>query len=296
MALTDRKMVQGVESLVSATEVVNAYITGVRQLDEEFTQHPHFQQFEQHLDEAKANAEYWQTQLYPLYQDTTSGILESSELFSTTIHSLQSSLVSTSYNEERFEQELNRLITAMALQQSKITNVIERINTFSEEEAQVLRNFHFDTERVRVAIVGDQADLTALQNRLPGIESNITRDKALFAGTIIVFWIAIAAGIALKKDKDAKASVEGQISATNSEITSFTNFKVQLAHLITAGESLSQAIYQMQQGWSSLRADIQEVIAQLRVLSSTEAVAYLRPLIDTANSDWVTVVELARQL
>ena len=296
MALSDPKTVQGIKSLVSATEVVNTYIKGVQQLDEDFTQHPDFKQFEQHVDEAKANAKYWQTQLYPLYKDTTSGILQASEFFSKTIHSLQTTLENTSYNEKTFELELNKLITSADTQQSKITEVIQRINTFSEEEAKILRNFHFDAEKVRVTIVGDQANLKALHKQLQGIEGNIVRDKALFAGAILIIWIAIAAGVALSNDNKAKAKVDGQIAAKNKEITNFTNFKMHLDKLNTAGESLAQAISEMQQGWDALRADIQEVIAKLKVLSSTEAVAYLRPLLDTAYKDWMDVVELAKKL
>ena len=109
-------------------------------------------------------------------------------------------------------------------------------------------------------IVGDQADLKALQKQLQG-----TRNKTQFVSALLIVSIAIAAGVALSNDETAKAKVEGQIAAKNIEITNFTNFKVYLDQLNTAGESLSQATSQMQQGWDTLRADIQEVIAKLKV-------------------------------
>ena len=169
MALSDPKKVQGIKSLVNATEVVNTYIRGVQQLDEDFTQH---------VEDAKENAQYWQTQLYPLYKDITSGTLQASEFFSETIHSLQSSLESTSYNEKTFEQELSKLIASADTQQSKITKLTHhRINNFNEVETKILRNFHFDAEKVRVMIVGDKADLKALQKQLQG-----TRYKAQCVG------------------------------------------------------------------------------------------------------------------
>ena len=296
MALSNQKTLQGVKSLVSVTEAVNTYIKEVQQLDEHFTQHPDFKQFEQHVEEAKANAKMWQAELYPLYQNTTSGILQASEFFSQTIRDLQSSLKNTSFDKKKFEQELNKLVAAADAQQSKIAEVIQIITKFRQEEAKNLQNFHFDAEKVRVTIVGDQAQLKALQDKLRGIESSITKDKALLAGGIILPWIAIAAGVSLKKDQDAKNKVEGIISDRKRELTNFANFKVHLDQLNVAGESLSQAISQIHGGWNSLGADIQEVIIKLRELSSTEAVDYLQALLDTAYKHWMDVVELARKL
>ena len=295
MALSSSKTVQGVQNLVKAVEIVNAYVKGVQQLDEDFTKHPEFKDYKDHVEEAKANASMWQNELYPLYKSTTSGILQASQFFSQTIRNLQNS-IKTKYDEKKFEQELNKLITAATSQQSKIAEVIDKINKFSEEEAKNIKNFHFDANKVRVTITGYQGDLKSLQNELGGIEKSIVKDKALFAGTIIFPWIAIAAGVSLKKDQDKKSHVEGEISDKNTEITNFTNFKVHLDHLNVAGQSLSQAISQIQEGWDSLGADIHEVIGKLQVLSTTAAVDYLRPLLDSAYRDWTDVVELAKQL
>ena len=48
--------------------------------------------------------------------------------------------------------------------------------------------------------------------------------------------------------------------------------------------------------WASLESDFQEVITELKSLSSTDAVDYLGPLLETAKKDWTVVLDKAEQL
>lgn len=296
MALSDKKTVENVQELVQATTVVNAYIKFVLDLQDNINL-PDFKTIDQHLKSAKANAQYWQTELYPLYNETTSNILQCSEFFCKTIKDLQDSLQNTTLSVPKsFEQELNKLIAAVDSVQHKITEVTAKINKFSEDEMDILQNFHSDAEKAQIEIIGDNTELESLQNQLNGIEKAISRDKILLAGGILSIWIAVGAGIDLKKQEDAKKNVELQIAMKKKELATISSFKAQYDQLNIAGDSISQALSQMQIGLSSLTADIQEVVTELKTLSTTEAVDYLRPLLDTALKDWMSVVGVARNL
>lgn len=300
MALYSPGTVENVQGLVKASQMVSAYVEFVASLNEDITQLPDFKTIDEHLKSAKANAQYWKTQLYPEYKAAAKGIQNMAESFVASIKHLEdlaSQLKSnTSGAKETVEKELRSLLDAVAAQQTEIAKVSDSIGKFSDNEEENIRNFHSDIEKAETEIVGDQKELKSLQDEIKGIDKAITRDKALIAGGILSIWIAVGAGIDLKKQEDAKKSVEKQISMKKQELVNIFSFKHQYDKFNMAGEDVSQALTQMQNGWDSLSADIQQVVDQLKTLSGLKAFDYMKPLLESALKDWKIVVEVAKTL
>ena len=85
MALCSPDTVKDIQSLVSASQVVDAFIS----LNDDITNLPDFKVIDSHLRAAKANAQYWQTTLFPEYKATAKSIVDSSECFVASIKMLK---------------------------------------------------------------------------------------------------------------------------------------------------------------------------------------------------------------
>ena len=175
-------------------------------------------------------------------------------------------------------------------------DITTKVGEFSSMLNQDTRNFRWDSEEAQKKIIGDSGDRKALQDQLDAINKAIDRDTALIAGGVIVFWLAVGGGIDLKKQEEAKHDVQLKLAIDNQELMALNAAKCQIDGFVNSMPPVSSASTTLEEGWASLKSDFEEVITELKSLSTTGAADYLGPLLETAKKDWMVAVDRAEQL
>ena len=179
---------------------------------------------------------------------------------------------------------------------SNAKDVTTDVEQFSQKVNQDTRNFKSDSEEAETKIIGDNGDLKALQDQLDAINKAISRDIGLIAGGILNMWLAVAGGIDLKKQEDAKHDVELKMAMERQELMALNAAKSQIDGLVESMVPNSSALTSLEGAWASLKSDFEEVAAELKSLLTTSAAGFLGPLLETAKKDWKVALDRAKQL
>ena len=197
---------------------------------------------------------------------------------------------SSTFSKDTFIAELNALLTDVRSVKANGARVVSSVMKFSSDRQKDVRNFESDAEEIKSAKASANAELKALYSRLNAINKAISKDKKLIAAGAIVIWVAVGAGVDLKHKEDDKNDVERQIAIAKHELATISSVQALYSQFIASSESVGTALSHIQTGWETVESGIQEVIQELAKISSEQAPAYLRPLLETALKDWSNVV------
>lgn len=92
--------------------------------------------------------------------------------------------------------------------------------------------------------------------------------------------LAIAGGVDLKHQEDAKQNVEMKIAVQKLQLTTISSIQVQYSQLMKSSVSVATALINIRDEWISLSSGIREVISELTNLIEQESADYLSPLLE----------------
>ena len=294
ISLSSSAITEGLQELTTDTTAVNSYAKWVLQLPDSVSQVSEFKDFPAHIATAKKHAKTWQTSVLPMIENVSKDIDVFSKSFKQKIDMLEQLLPpsgsSHTFSKDTFTAELNALLAGVRKVKDSGARVVSSVMQFSSDRQKDVRTFESDAEKVKAAKASTTEKLKALNSQMNAINQAIATDEGLIAAGVLLFWLAIAGGVDLKRQEDAKNDVNKQLANLSVEIATISSFQVLFSQLNASSGSVAAALSHIQTGWETVEAGIQEVIQKLAGISAEKAPAYLRPLLENASRDWSNVV------
>lgn len=249
---------------------------------------------------ARKHAQYWQDSVDPRIQQCFTDTVNFSSAFLGKYDHLNSLIEQMKKGNQQAKDEFITATGTLTVQLGAVVGYAKDITTAVGQFGQMLnqdtRNFKSDSEEAQAKIIADNGELEALQDQLDAINKAIDRDIGLIAGGILTIWVSVAAGIDLKKKKDAKHNVELKMAMERQELMALNAAKSHIDGLVKSPVPVSSALTSLEGAWASLKSDFEEVTKELKGLSTPSAAAFLGPLLETAKKDWEVALDRAKQL
>lgn len=296
--LSSPQLVNQLDGVVDAKTVVSYYCKSIiAQRDIKLTA---LENLPAHQNTARKHAQYWQERVEPRIQQCFTDTVNFSSAFLGKYDHLKSLIDQMKKGNQQAKDEFTTTIGTLTVQLGAVVghakDVTTTVGQFSQMLNQDTRNFKSDSEEAQAKIIADNGELKALQDQLDTINKAIDRDIGLIAGGILSIWVSVAAGIDLKKQKDAKHNVELKMAMERQELMALNAAKSHIDGLVESPVAVSSALTSLEGAWASLKNDLEEVTEELKGLSTPSAAAFLGPLLETAKKDWEVALDRAKQL
>lgn len=296
--LSSPQLVNQLNAVVDAKTVVSYYCKSV--IKQEDIKLAALENLPAHQNIARKHAQRWLESVEPGIQQCFTDTMNFSRAFLGKYSHLNLLIDQMKNGNQQAKDEFTTTVRNLTVQLGAVVDHSKDITTEAGQFCEVLnqdtRNFKSDSEEAQIKITGDNGDLKALQDQLEGINKAIDRDIGLTAGGVFLVWLAVAGGVDLKKQKDAKHDVELRMAMKRQELRALNAAKSHIDGFVGSLAQVSSALTSLEGAWASLKSDFEEVATELKSLSTTSAAVYLGPLLETAKKDWDVAFDRAKQL
>ena len=296
--LSSSQLVNQLDGVVDASTVVGYYVQSVIQQGD--IKLAALESLPAHQNLARKHAQYWRDNVEPEIQQCVTDTIHFSRAFLGKCDTLQLLIDQLKNGNQKAKDEfattIDTLIDNLDIVAGHTKDITTKVGEFSSMLNQDTRNFRSDSEEAQKKIIGDRGERKALQDQMDAINKAIDRDIGLIAGGVLIIWLAVGGGIDLKKQQSAKHDVQLKLAMENQELMALNAAKCQIDGFVNSMPPVSSASTTLEEGWASLKSDFEEVITELKSLSTTDAVDYLGPLLETAKKDWIVALDKAEQL
>ena len=253
-----------------------------------------------HQNIARKHAQAWQASVQQKIQQCIIDTMNFSSAFLGKYSHLNSIIDQMKNGNQQGKDEFTTTIGTLIVELGAVVGHAKDITTKVEQFTQTLnqdtRNFKSDSEEAQTKIIGKNGDLKALQHHLDALNKAIERDRRLIAGGFWTGWIVVPGVADLKNQEDAKRDVELKMAMERQELMALNGAKSYIDGFVGSTVPVSRALMSLELVWASLKSDFEEVITELKSLSTTSAAGYLGPLLETAKKDWNVALDRAKQL
>ena len=296
--LSNPQLVKQLDEVTDSNTVVGFYVQFVlQQKDVKITA---LENLPVHQKLARKDAQYWRDSVKLKIQQTLTDTIHFSRVFMGKCDSFQLLIDQMKKGNQKAKDEftttINTLIGKLDVVVGHTKETVTSVGKFISILDQDMNNFKQDSDEAQRKIIGDSGEKRALQHQLHAINKAIDRDISLTASGGFYFPLGIAGAIHLKKEEHKKHDVERELAKENQEVRALTAVKGQIDGYVKSMPPVLSASTTLEEGWASMKSDFQEVITELKSLSTTDSADYLSPLLQTAKKDWSVVLDRAEQL
>ena len=296
--LSSPQLVKQLNGVVHADTVVSYYCKSI--IEQKDIKLASLENLSAHQNTARKHAQDWQVSVQPKIQQCVIDTMNFSSAFLGQYDHLNSLIEQMKNGNQQGKDEFTSTTGTLIVQLEAVVGRAKYITTevghFSQTLNQDTRNLKSDSEEAQTKITGDKGDLKGLKDKLDAINKAIDRDRRLIAGGILIGGLAIAGAIDLKKQEDAKHDVELKMARERQELRALKWAESYIDGFVGSTVPVSNALVSLELAWASLKSDFEEVITELKSLSTTSAAGYLGPLLETAKKDWNVALDRAKQL
>ena len=296
--LSNPQLVKQLDEVIDSNTVVGFYVQFVlQQKDVKITA---LENLPVHQKLARKDAQYWRDSVKLKIQQTLTDTIHFSRVFMGKCDSFQLLIDQMKKGNQKAKDEftttINTLIGKLDVVVGHTKETVTSVGKFISILDQDMNNFKQDSDEAQRKIIGDSGEKRALQHQLHAIKKAIDHDISLTASGGLYFPLGIAGAIHLKKEEHKKHDVERELAKENQEVRALTAVKCQIDGYVKSMPPVLSASATLEEGWASMKSDFQEVITELKSLSTTDSADYLSPLLQTAKKDWSVVLDRAEQL
>ena len=279
-----------------------------------------------HQNTAIAHATYWTQTLQPQIvqlQDDINGFCNNFLSYYTPLSALAQAIVGGDTSKvSQFNQGLSDLEGMVSTNYGSATTVFNGLTTFETQSLSPdVQNFNADYTTASTAIIGDNGELSQLNDELNAVMSATQRDIGIIGGGatgavvgIVMICVgalgefetagvstglivaglavtaggtaaAIAAGVDLSNQNDSYSKLTTQIATINADMNALTTVKGQIQGMEAALQAAETAIQQVANEWSVVKANFSTLETQL-----TDNVSAVSPFLvqelQAAQLDW----------
>jgi hypothetical protein len=297
--LSDPQLAAKLSGVVGANTVIEQYVQSV--IEQKDIKLAALENLPAHQRLARSHAQYYRSEIKPDVQQCVTDTIQFSKAFLGKCDTLKTLINKLKNGDQKAKTEFTTVITSLkdnlvstVLSHSK--EVAAKFGKFDSMVDQDMRNFTQDSEEAQTKIIGTNGELQAMQNHLEAINKAIARDQGLIAGGIFTIWLAVAGGVDLHKQEEAKHDENMKIAIKKQELRALNAVKSQIDGFLNAMKPATITASSLEEAWLSLTSDFQEVVEELEDVSSTSAADYLEPLLEAAKKDWMYALGRAEQL